>query len=231
MSLESLRGGGSPLIEGVHAREILDSRGNPTVAVTVATSFGAVEEAMVPSGASTGANEAVELRDGDAAALQRQGRAQSRARGQRRARSGARRARRDRAARDRCEADRARRHAEQSEPRRERDARRFARGRARRGGEPLVAALSLSRRPVGRDAARADDERDQRRQTRRRRAAVSGVHDRSARRARAKPKPCAAVRRSFTRSDESCTSAACRRSSATKAATRRRSRRRNRRST
>jgi enolase len=65
VSLESLRGGGNPLIEGVHAREVLDSRGNPTVAVTVATSFGAVEEAIVPSGASTGANEAVELRDGD----------------------------------------------------------------------------------------------------------------------------------------------------------------------
>ena len=67
MALESLRGGGNPLIEGVHAREVLDSRGNPTVAVTVATSFGALEEAMVPSGASTGANEAVELRDGDRA--------------------------------------------------------------------------------------------------------------------------------------------------------------------
>ena len=66
MSVESLRGGGRPLIEGVHAREVLDSRGNPTVAVSVATSFGAVEEAMVPSGASTGAHEAVELRDGDA---------------------------------------------------------------------------------------------------------------------------------------------------------------------
>jgi enolase len=65
MALEALRGGGDPLIEGVHAREVLDSRGNPTVAVTVATSFGAVEEAMIPSGASTGANEAVELRDGD----------------------------------------------------------------------------------------------------------------------------------------------------------------------
>ncbi|MDH2910231.1 MAG: phosphopyruvate hydratase [Candidatus Eremiobacteraeota bacterium] len=64
--MESLRGGGRPLIEGVSAREILDSRGNPTVAVSVATSFGAVEEAMVPSGASTGAHEAVELRDGDA---------------------------------------------------------------------------------------------------------------------------------------------------------------------
>jgi enolase len=65
VSLESLRGHGRPLIEGVHAREILDSRGNPTVAVAVATSFGALEEAMVPSGASTGANEAVEMRDGD----------------------------------------------------------------------------------------------------------------------------------------------------------------------
>jgi enolase len=65
MSLEALRGGGRPLIESVRAREILDSRGNPTVAVAVATSFGAVEEAMVPSGASTGAYEAVEKRDGD----------------------------------------------------------------------------------------------------------------------------------------------------------------------
>jgi enolase len=66
VTLESLRGGGNPSIEGVHAREVLDSRGNPTVAVAVATNFGVVEEAMVPSGASTGANEAVELRDGDA---------------------------------------------------------------------------------------------------------------------------------------------------------------------
>ncbi len=65
--IDSLRGGGSPLIEAVHAREILDSRGNPTVAVAVATSYGAVEEAFVPSGASTGAHEAVELRDGDPA--------------------------------------------------------------------------------------------------------------------------------------------------------------------
>ena len=63
--IESLRGAGRPLIESVHAREVLDSRGNPTVAVAVATSFGAVEETFVPSGASTGAHEAVELRDGD----------------------------------------------------------------------------------------------------------------------------------------------------------------------
>src|ERR1700721_4569273 len=65
MWVDMLRAGGRPWIEGVHAREILDSRGNPTIAVSVATSFGAVEEAMVPSGASTGAYEAVEKRDGD----------------------------------------------------------------------------------------------------------------------------------------------------------------------
>jgi enolase 1/2/3 len=52
-------------IELVHARQILDSRGNPTVEVEVALSGGAVGRAAVPSGASTGENEAVELRDGD----------------------------------------------------------------------------------------------------------------------------------------------------------------------
>jgi enolase len=49
----------------VHAREILDSRGNPTVEVTVTTESGAYASAAVPSGASTGAHEALELRDGD----------------------------------------------------------------------------------------------------------------------------------------------------------------------
>jgi enolase len=67
MSLDAMRNAGRPMVEGVEAREVLDSRGNPTIAVTVATTFGAVEEAMVPSGASTGKLEAVELRDGDAA--------------------------------------------------------------------------------------------------------------------------------------------------------------------
>jgi enolase len=51
-------------IETVEAREILDSRGNPTVHATVVLSDGAVGMAAVPSGASTGAHEAVELRDG-----------------------------------------------------------------------------------------------------------------------------------------------------------------------
>ncbi|MYC08452.1 MAG: phosphopyruvate hydratase [Chloroflexi bacterium] len=52
-------------ISDVKAREVLDSRGNPTVEVDVALSDGTVGRALVPSGASTGANEALELRDGD----------------------------------------------------------------------------------------------------------------------------------------------------------------------
>src|SRR5699024_5584246 len=54
-------------IADVHAREILDSRGNPTLEVDVHTHDGAFGRAAVPSGASTGAREALELRDGDAA--------------------------------------------------------------------------------------------------------------------------------------------------------------------
>ncbi|WP_215226238.1 phosphopyruvate hydratase [Echinicola shivajiensis] len=53
------------LIQAIHARQILDSRGNPTVEVDVVTDSGAFGRAAVPSGASTGVNEAVELRDGD----------------------------------------------------------------------------------------------------------------------------------------------------------------------
>jgi len=53
------------LIEAVGAREILDSRGNPTVEVEVLLDDGTVSRAAVPSGASTGAFEAYELRDGD----------------------------------------------------------------------------------------------------------------------------------------------------------------------
>jgi enolase len=53
------------LIESIHARQILDSRGNPTIEVDVFTENGAFGRAAVPSGASTGTHEAVELRDGD----------------------------------------------------------------------------------------------------------------------------------------------------------------------
>lgn len=53
------------LIEGIFARQILDSRGNPTIEVDVTTTEGGFGRAAVPSGASTGVHEAVELRDGD----------------------------------------------------------------------------------------------------------------------------------------------------------------------
>ncbi len=52
-------------IEDIFAEEVLDSRGNPTVKVTVSLSDGTAQSAIVPSGASTGSKEAIELRDGD----------------------------------------------------------------------------------------------------------------------------------------------------------------------
>lgn len=53
------------LINKIYAREVLDSRGNPTIEVEVETQCGGFGSAIVPSGASTGENEAIELRDGD----------------------------------------------------------------------------------------------------------------------------------------------------------------------
>ena len=65
-------------IEEIVAREILDSRGNPTVEVEVTLEWGASGRAAVPSGASTGVHEAVELRDGDLGRYRWQGCAQGR---------------------------------------------------------------------------------------------------------------------------------------------------------
>ncbi len=199
MSLESLRGGGNPLIEGVHAREVLDSRGNPTIAVTVATSFGAVEEAMVPSGASTGENEAVELRDGDDRRYDGKGvlkavHAVNELLG------------------PAIEGLDATAQREIDERLIELDG---TPNKANLGANAmlgvslavaraaamslLAAAVPLSRRPVGGDAAGSDDERDQRRQARRGRAAVPGMHDRAGRRAERWPKRCAMAPRCFTR--------------------------------
>ena len=55
----------SPIIADIFAREILDSRGNPTLEADVTLEDGSFGRAAVPSGASTGEHEAVELRDGD----------------------------------------------------------------------------------------------------------------------------------------------------------------------
>ena len=54
-----------PYIIDVYAREVLDSRGNPTVEVEITTESGVMGRAIVPSGASTGEYEAIELRDKD----------------------------------------------------------------------------------------------------------------------------------------------------------------------
>ena len=62
-----------PPITSIRAREILDSRGNPTLNVTVLLSDGTTGSASVPSGASTGIHEAWELRDGDKTRYQGKG--------------------------------------------------------------------------------------------------------------------------------------------------------------
>ena len=79
-------------IVDVHARQILDSRGNPTVEVDVTLEDGSMGRAAVPSGASTGAHEAVELRDGDKSRWGGKGVEQGGRGGQRRDRRGGRRA-------------------------------------------------------------------------------------------------------------------------------------------
>ena len=89
------------LIDAVRAREILDSRGNPTVEVDVWLDDGAFGRAAVPSGASTGEHEALELRDGEPGAVRRQGRPEGGRERARRDRAGARGDGRVRAARDR----------------------------------------------------------------------------------------------------------------------------------
>ena len=85
----------------VYARQILDSRGNPTVEVDVDLESGAMGRAAVPSGASTGEHEAVELRDGDKARYLGKGVLQGRRQRQRRDRRRARRHGRHRPGRSR----------------------------------------------------------------------------------------------------------------------------------
>ena len=190
-------------IAGLTAREILDSRGNPTVEVEIRTSSGAIGGAAVPSGASTGSREALELRDGDAKRYGGKGvRAPSRTRtaSSRRRRSGARSA----ALAEQAELDQALialdGTAEQVAPRRERDPRRLARGGAR-GGERHAACRSTASSAASPRTllARADDERDQRRSARRQQRRSPGVHALPARRARASPRRCAGAPRSSTR--------------------------------
>ena len=135
-------------IVDIIGREILDSRGNPTVEVDVVLEDGSIGRAAVPSGASTGAHEAVELRDGDKSALSRQGRAEGGRGRQRRDLRGARRHGRRGAGPDRPDHDRARRHAEQEPARRQRHPRRLARLSPRRRPNPSTCrSIAMSAAP------------------------------------------------------------------------------------
>ena len=169
-------------IVDIIGREILDSRGNPTVEVDVVLEDGSIGRAAVPSGASTGAHEAVELRDGDKARYLGKGvsKAVDAVNGEiyRRRRRHGRRA----AGPDRRDHDRARRHAQQEPARRQRHSGRVAGGRQGRRGVLRPAALSLCRRHLGADPAGADDEHHQWRRACRQSDRLPGIHDHAGRR-------------------------------------------------
>ena len=171
-------------IADIHAREILDSRGNPTVEVEVTLESGAVGRAAVPSGASTGAHEAVEKRDGDAKRYGGRGVREAvgarQRRDLRRAQSGFDAA--DQLA-DRPHADRTRRHAEQGKARRQCRARGQPRLREGVGDRSRSAALPLCRRRLRPHPAGADDEHRQWRGARRQPDRHPGIHDHAGRRA------------------------------------------------
>ena len=163
-------------IAWVDAREILDSRGNPTIEVDVVTEDGSLGRAAVPSGASTGVHEAVELRDGDKARYGGKGVLTAVANVA------------DRIgpsilgfdAADQAGIDdiliAARRHAQQGRARRQRDPRRLARLRARGGRLARGAALPLARRRRRPDAPGPDVQHPQRRQARPGLHGLPGVH-------------------------------------------------------
>ena len=205
----------------VHARQILDSRGNPTVEVEVLLEDGSLGRAAVPSGASTGAHEAVEKRDGDKAPLARQGRRPG-GRGGRTARSPRRVIGMDGRGpgRDRRGADRARRHREQGAARRQCDPRRQPRRRQGRGRGARPAALPLCRRRLGGDPAGADDEHPERRRPCRQSDRLPGIHGDAGRRAELR-RGAALRRRDLPHAEEGrCTTPASRPRSATRAASR-----------
>ncbi len=169
----------SAIVE-IHGRQILDSRGNPTVEVDVTLVDGSFGRASVPSGASTGVHEAWELRDTANKGLSRQGRARGRRQRQHQAGRRARRHGRARPGRDRPHDDRTRRHRKQEEPRRQRHSRRLAGRGPRRGPALRTAAVPLPGRRRRPAAARADDEHHQRRPARRQLGRRAGIHGHAA---------------------------------------------------
>ena len=137
----------SPTIVSAHAREILDSRGRPTVEAELRLSDGTTTRASVPSGASTGRHEAVERRDGDPERYGGRGMLRAVEAVNTEIAATIHGADVDLAAVDQT-LHRARRHAGQVPPRGQRHSRRLARLRARRGRRRWPAALAPPRRRV-----------------------------------------------------------------------------------
>ena len=170
-------------ITDIIGREILDSRGNPTVEVDVILEDGSRGRAAVPSGASTGAHEAVELRDGDKARFGGKGvrKAVDAVNGEIFDALGG----MDAEAQTKIDETliAPRRHAEQRPTWRQRHPRCVARGGEGRGRGEQRAALSLCRRHCRARAARADDEYRQWRRACRQPDRFPGIHDHAGRRA------------------------------------------------
>ena len=173
-------------IADIVARQILDSRGNPTVEVDVMLEDGSMGRAAVPSGASTGAHEAVELRDGDKSRYLGKGvlKAVEAVNGEiREALDGM-------DAEDQIAIDESMIELDGTPNKARLGANAIlgvslaAAKAARRGGGP--AALPLCRRHAGAGPARADDEHHQRRRARGQSDRLPGVHDHAGRRALAR---------------------------------------------
>ena len=186
-------------IADIIAREILDSRGNPTVEVDVVLDSGAMGRAAVPSGASTGAHEAVELRDNDAARFGGKGvlTAIANVEGEILDAIGGMDPTEQVKIDDiMIDLDGT---AEQVAARRQRDPRGVAGDGEGGGGGPGHAAVSLCRRRLCAHAAGADDEHRQRRRACRQSDRHPGIHDPADRRRHRGRWRCAWARRSSRR--------------------------------
>ena len=166
-------------IESIQGREILDSRGNPTIEVDLRLASGQVGRAAVPSGASTGSREALELRDGDPARYGGKGvrTAVDFVNGEiASAVEGFALGGIDRASRTRPPADRTRRHRDEGAPRCQRPVGCFPGGCPGGSATGRATALSLARRRTSPPASVADDERSKRGRPRGQQCRRPGVH-------------------------------------------------------
>ena len=170
-------------IVDIRGRQIIDSRGNPTVEADVVLDSGTVGRAAVPSGASTGSREAVELRDGDMKRFGGKGVLKAVGAVNGPIRSAVMGANRSGSGRARCQDDQIGRHRRQIESRRQCDFGGVAGGGACGRDRPRLAAVPAFGPQRRSDAAGAHDEHHQRRRARGQQRRHPGIHDSSHRRA------------------------------------------------